>query len=60
MAQRLMTVKAVCEKLDCSRNAFYNLRQTKGFPKPVKIDNLGMRWKATEIDRWIGRQKADK
>jgi prophage regulatory protein len=46
-------VKAVTRKTTIGTTKIYELLKTGSFPSPVRIGPQMVRWRESEIDRWI-------
>jgi len=53
----LLNTREVCELLSCSRTSLWKLRKERGFPAPLKVSSVGLRWKRKQLDQWIEKQK---
>ena len=49
---KLLDVRAVAARLDCSVRHVYRLSDAARMPKPVRLGSL-VRWRADELDQWI-------
>jgi excisionase family DNA binding protein len=51
--RKLVDVKTVADKLDCSSRHVYRMVDAGRMPTPLRLGAL-VRWDLDEIDRWIG------
>ena len=53
MEDRLLTRGEVEDRIRLRRSALYRLLRTGDFPLPLRIGPRAVRWKASEVDRWL-------
>ena len=53
MHDRLMRRREVEELTGLSRASIYRLMGSGGFPRPVRVSDTAVRWKASDISIWI-------
>ena len=57
MSEQFLTVKAVCERLSCSRTTIHWLTHNDPtFPKTIKLGRKMARWRAVDVDAWMARK----
>ena len=52
----LLTRDEVLDLLSISRSALYQLMESHGFPRPIKVLEQSNRWIRAEIDSWLGER----
>ena len=52
----LLTRDEVLDLLSISRSALYQLMESHGFPRPIKVLEQSNRWIRAEIDAWLGER----
>jgi len=52
-AAPLLTVKQVATRINCSQRTVYRLADSGDMPRPLKIGGWLVRWRASDIDKWI-------
>lgn len=57
MPERLLSSEEVCAKLSCGRSTLVKLRKGRGFPKPKLLGQRKLRWRESDIDKWIKSRK---
>jgi prophage regulatory protein len=53
MTDRLLRAREVLEKVGITRQWLYKLMQQGKFPRPIPIGIRRVRWKESDIERWI-------
>ena len=51
--ERLLTAKAVGEKLSLSKRQIFRMKSAGLICAPVKVGQGAIRWRQSDIDRWI-------
>ncbi len=54
MAPQLLRLAQVMERTALSRSTIYDRMRRGAFPQPVRIGIRCIRWRAADIDEWIG------
>ena len=53
MTDPLLTRTEVEERIRLGRSALYRMLSTGQFPRPLRIGPRAVRWRASEVDRWL-------
>ena len=53
MIDRLLRRRQVEEVTGLSPSSIYRLMRSREFPAPVRVGPSAVRWKASEITRWV-------
>ena len=53
MGDRLLRRREVEAITGMGRSSIYRLMQDGEFPRPVRVGNAAVRWKASDITRWV-------
>ena len=53
MEERLLRRREVEELTGLSRASIYRLMGSEEFPRPVRVSATAVRWKASDITKWI-------
>ena len=53
MRERLLRRRQVEEITSMSRSSIYRLMQDGQFPRPVKVGCAAVRWRVSDIMRWL-------
>ena len=53
MSDRLLRRREVEEITGMGRSSIYRLMQAKEFPRPVRVGSTAVRWRASDITRWL-------
>lgn len=56
MTERLITLKEVQEMIGFKKDYIYRNIKKGTFPKQVNCGGRGVRWKLSEVQKWIERQ----
>ena len=51
--EKLLTAKAVGEMLSLSKRAVFRMRSARLIVSPVKVGQGAIRWRLSDIERWI-------
>lgn len=51
--EKLLTAKAVAEKLSLSKRAVFRMRSSGLICAPVKVGQGAIRWRLSDIEKWI-------
>lgn len=57
--QRLLTPRQVAERLEVSVRTLARMSKAEGFPKPIRYNRKLVRWRESDVDRYIGTLQAD-
>ena len=49
----LLTAREVAARLSISCRTIYRLMQRQQFPPPVRVGRRGVRWKTTDVQRYL-------
>lgn len=57
--RRLLSMREVTTLTTYSRASIYRLISTRGFPKPIKMGDVKIAFRAEEVEAWLeGRPRA--
>jgi len=51
--QRVLRMRATCERVGLSRTTIWRLAAVNGFPKPIRLGTHSVGWRASDLDAWI-------
>ena len=51
--ERLLTAKAVGERLSLSKRAVFRMRSAGRIVAPLKVGQGAVRWRESDLDKWI-------
>ena len=57
-ARKLLRLHDVCEIVGLSRSSIYAAMGSGTFPRAVQIGERAVRWKASDIENWLGSKDA--
>jgi excisionase family DNA binding protein len=49
----LLTAREVAARLSISRRTIYRMMERKQFPQPVRLGTRHVRWKTTDVQRYL-------
>lgn len=58
--EKLLTAQAVGEKLSLSKRAIFRMRSAGLIVAPLKVGQGAIRWRESDIDKWIAMGCPDK
>ena len=56
--EQLLTIRDVCSIARISRTMVYNAMNDGAFPRPVRLGRKAIRWRASDIERWLAELPA--
>ena len=57
--EKLLPIGSVCESTGMRRSYIYDHMAKGTFPRSVRIGPRSVRWKLSDIQRWIAKQTQD-
>jgi predicted DNA-binding transcriptional regulator AlpA len=43
--------------LGLSRSGWFRAKSAVGFPRPVRVEGSGLRWRRSDLDEWVSRMR---
>ena len=56
--ERLLTIREVCAIAGVSRSSIYTGINEGHFPRPVRLGRKAIRWRASDIEKWLAELPA--
>lgn len=57
MAENLITLETVSERVKLKRTKIYSMVKNGEFPAPIKLGSAS-RWRESTVDRWVVEREA--
>lgn len=57
-AQRILRREEVLRLIGLKKSALYELMAQGGFPKPVKLGERAVGWRASDVSTWLASREA--
>lgn len=53
VSERLLRLREVMSKTGLGKSTIYRKIESAGFPSPVSVGGQSVRWRESEVERWI-------